>query len=183
MVCGTHCSRTCVVHSVHYCVWCTHGVYTWYCQLVPTSRCVFTCVRAQLLSTRVLTAAEQDQVKLDRVLHYLSYTRSLGLVLPASKPAEILAHTSAACGAHRGRKSHTGAVASLGSGPTYSSSTSQSINTTSSSESELVGLPGNVEPALLTRISLTEQGYSATETAVLQDNTSTVSLVSSGADS
>ena len=104
-------------------------------------------------------------------------------MLPASKPAETLAHTGAACGAHRGRKSRTGAVAFLGSGSTYSSSTSQSVNTTSSSESEQIGLPGALEPALLTRSSLTEQGYSATETAVLQDNTSTVSLVSSGAGS
>jgi hypothetical protein len=135
----------------------------------------------QFLSTRVLIATEQDQVKLERILHYLNYTRNLGLVLSANKPTEILAYIDAAYGVHKDRKSHTGVVASLGGGSIYSSSTSQSINTTSSSESELVGLSDGIKPILFIRNFLIEQGYTAIETTVFQDNMSTINLINNGA--
>jgi Reverse transcriptase (RNA-dependent DNA polymerase) len=134
----------------------------------------------QFLSTRVTIATEEDQVKLNRVLHYLNYTRHLGLVLSANKPTEILAYIDAAYGVHNDRKSHTGVVTSLGGGSIYSSSTSQSINTTSSSESELVGLSDGIKPVLFMRNFLIEQGYTAIETTVFQDNMSTINLVNNG---
>ena len=73
-------------------------------------------------------------------------------------------------------KSHTDVVASLGGGSIYSNSSSQSINTTSSSESELVGLSDGI-----IRNFLIEQGYTAIETTVFQDNMSNINLINNGA--
>ena len=134
----------------------------------------------QYLTTRVLHADVNDKLKLERVLKYLNSTRNLGLILSSNNPMELLAFIDAAYGVHRDRKSHTGVVASLGTGSILDLTNAQSINTTSSSESELVGLSDGIKPILYIRNFLIAQGYEDLQTTVFQDNMSTIQLVNNG---
>jgi len=134
----------------------------------------------QYLTTRVLHADVNDKLKLERVLKYLNSTRNLGLILSSNNPMELLAFIDAAYGVHRDRKSHTGVVASLGTGSILDLTNAQSINTTSSSESELVGLSDGIKPILYIRNFLIAQGYEDLQTTVFQDNISTIQLVNNG---
>ena len=81
---------------------------------------------------------------------------------------------------HPDMKSHTGATMSLGKGSVYSTSIRQKLNTTSSTEAELVGV-SNVMPMIMwTMYFLQEQGYTVNDTTIYQDNQSVMLLEKNG---
>ena len=68
----------------------------------------------------------------------------------------------------------------LGGGPVYAKSSSQKINTKSSTESELVALSDSTSQIVWTRNFLQEQGYIMGPAIVYEDNMSTIALVKNG---
>jgi histone deacetylase 1/2 len=88
-----------------------------------------------------------DMVKLERVLRYLNGTSSLGLTLRHRKDLSIFSFIDASYAVHHDMKSQTGVAITLGDGVTYAKSTTQQLNSKSSTEAELIALTdasGNV---------------------------------------
>ena len=77
-------------------------------------------------------------------------------------------------------KSHTGAVIGLGKGPIYAKSSVQKLNSTSSTEAELIALSDSTAQIIWTRNFLLELGYEVGAATVYQDNQSTIKLVQNG---
>lgn len=88
---------------------------------------------------------KQDLRKLERTIQYLRFTKDLGLVLEIDDPTQVYAYVDASYGVHSDMKSHTGSVISLGKGTIYGKSSTQKLNTKSSTESELVGLSDSAD--------------------------------------
>ena len=134
----------------------------------------------QFLSTRVAIATMQDNSKLDRILSYLNETSDMGLLLSANSPKEVIAYIDASYGVHKDRRGHTGSMITIGSGAVHAGSKSQSINTKSSCECELVGLSDGLSQVIYTRNFLIGQGYDVPPATIMQDNTSAISLAQNG---
>ena len=81
---------------------------------------------------------------------------------------------------HGDMKSHTGATMSMGKGSIYSSSTRQKLNTTSSTEAELVGVSDAMPMIMWTRYFLEAQGYKVSMSTIYQDNQSAMLLEKNG---
>jgi hypothetical protein len=81
---------------------------------------------------------------------------------------------------HPDMKSHTGAVMSMGRGCAYAISRCQRLNTTSSTEVELVGVGNTMGLILWTRRFLQAQGYTVSDNVVYQDNQSAMLLENNG---
>jgi hypothetical protein len=132
------------------------------------------------LSKRVQAPQVDDMKKLRRVLMYIRGTKELGIVLEADKNMCVLAWIDASFGVHADFKSHTGTVIGFGRGPVYCKSTTQKLNTKSSTEAELVGLSDSTPQVIWTRNFLIGQGYDIGPATVFQDNQSTIALVKNG---
>ena len=81
---------------------------------------------------------------------------------------------------HPDMRGHTGTTMSLGKGSIFSKSTKQKINTTSSTEAELVGTYECMLEILWTKYFLEAQEYSTEQTVVYQDNKSAILLEKNG---
>ena len=68
----------------------------------------------------------------------------------------------------------------LGKGAFYGASTKQKLNTTSSTEAELVGVNNLMPQVLWTRYFLQAQGYTVSDNVVYQDNQSCILLSKNG---
>ena len=68
----------------------------------------------------------------------------------------------------------------MGRGATYGTSTRQKINTTSSTEAEVVGLHEVLPQILWTRYFLEAQGYGLDDSVIYQDNQSAILLAKNG---
>jgi hypothetical protein len=137
-------------------------------------------VAVSFLTTRVLCATLEDEMKVTRVVRYLRGTKSLGIVLEASKFLCVTAYVDASYGTHPDCRSHTGIVISIGKGPVYAASSKQKLNTKSSTEAELVGLSDSTGQVIWMRNFLEAQGYSMPPAVIHQDNMSTIALVKNG---
>ena len=78
------------------------------------------------------------------------------------------------------KKSHTGCVITLGKGAIYSKSSTQKLNTLSSTEAELVAVTEASYQVLRTKNFLSEQGYVMQPATMFQDNQSTIHLLKNG---
>jgi hypothetical protein len=135
------------------------------------------------LTKRVLCPNNDDMKKLHRVIRYLMGTRTMGINLSASEQLTVLGYVDASYGVHADMKSHTGTVIGIGRGPIFCKSSTQKINTKSSTESELVGLSDSAGQFLWARYFLEEQGYSMGPAKIYQDNMSTISMIKNGKSS
>lgn len=131
------------------------------------------------LARRVQSPDIDDQKKLYRVVRYIRGTQELGLRLRADS-ISILAYVDASYGVHSDMRSHTGAIIGLGKGPIYCKSSVQKLNSTSSTEAELIALSDSTTQVLWTRNFLIELGYDVGPATVYQDNQSTIKLVENG---
>jgi hypothetical protein len=104
----------------------------------------------------------------------------MGIILEADKILNIVAYIDASHAVHDNHRSHSGSIITLGKGPIYQKSSSQKINTKSSTESEIVALSDNSSQVIWTRNFLLSQGYKVEPAIIYQDNTSTMSLVKNG---
>ena len=131
------------------------------------------------LARRVQSPDVDDEKKLHRVVRYIRGSRELGLRLSAES-VSIFAYVDASYGVHSDMKSHTGAVIGLGKGPIYAKSSVQKLNSTSSTEAELIALSDSTAQIIWTRNFLMELGYDVGAATVYQDNQSTIKLVQNG---
>jgi hypothetical protein len=133
------------------------------------------------LKTRVKTPTKEDEKKLNRVIGYLTTTPEKELVLKCKGEPRVTAYVDASYGCHLDGKSQTGATIFIGQGCVYAASKKQTLVTKDSTEAELVGVSD-----LLVTIEQCDEfirslGYKDVRPPlVLQDNTSTISLVTKG---
>jgi len=132
------------------------------------------------LTTRVTKPTEQDYAKLRRCIGYLRGTREMKLTIEATDPGKIRWYADASFAVHHDMRSHTGVVMTMGKGAVLSMSTRQKINTTSSTEAELVGVADAMPSILWTRQFLEAQGINVTENIIYQDNHSAILLEKNG---
>lgn len=136
------------------------------------------------LASRVQQPTAKDEAKLLRVLKYLNGTRDLGICLEQDHPFPV-AYCDAAYGVHHDGKSHSGLYISLGSGPIYVGSSKQKIVVKSSTEAELVALSDALGQIVWTREFIrAQEGIDQDDpfppAVVMEDNTSTITLLKSG---
>ena len=81
---------------------------------------------------------------------------------------------------HQDMRSHTGGAISFGGGALNVMSCNQRLNTTSSTEAEVVGTSDDVPKNIWFQMFLEEQGYPVKENVLYQDNQSAIRLERSG---
>ena len=107
--------------------------------------------------------------------------RSLKEVLEASSHLSVIASVDSLFAVHDDMRSHTGYTVGIGKGSVCSKSSSQKLNTKSSTEAELVGLGDSMGHVIWLRNFLKGQGYKNIGPATIgQDNRSTKQLVANG---
>ncbi len=157
------------------------------------AKTLFVCKRSRpdlqptvpFLCSRVKSPDVHDWKKLLRLLKCMQSTKDMVLTLEASGKDGVIVckwFPDAAFAVHPDFKSHTGGVLTLGKGAVNTLSQKQKLNTTSSTEAELVGAHDVLPQALWTRYFLEEQGYTC-DTVVYQDNTSAIQLEQNGTES
>ena len=152
------------------------------------AKLLFLCKRARpdiqtavaFLTTRVRAPDVDDFKKLGRVLKYLRGTTNLSLTLEADNSNVLRWWVDGAFAVHNDMKSHTGAIMSMGSGAVVGISTKQKLNTTSSTEAELVAVNDAMPMVIWMRYFLEAQGYDVKDNIVYQDNQSAILLEKNG---
>lgn len=81
---------------------------------------------------------------------------------------------------HKNMKSHTGGFGSLGKGAFYATSRTQKLNTTSSTECEIVAAAEILPQALWTTSFLKNQGYEVRNAILNQDNMAAMQMEMNG---
>jgi hypothetical protein len=153
-----------------------------------TAKLLFLCKRARpdiqtaiaFLCTRVKCPDTDDYKKLTRVMTYLRGTIHLPLTLESDGSNIIKWWADASYAVHPDLKSHTGGAMSLGKGAIYGTSRRQKLNTTSSTEAELVGVSDVMPQVLWTRYFLESQGFTVSDSIIYQDNQSAILLEKNG---
>jgi hypothetical protein len=132
------------------------------------------------LTTRVRVPDQDDWKKLVRMMQYLRGTPELPLTLRADGTNIVKWWVDGSYAVHPTLRSHTGGLLSLGKGSVQSISTKQKINTTSSTETELVAASDLMPHILWTNYFLNWQGYNVKDTILYQDNKSAILLEKNG---
>ena len=131
-------------------------------------------------ATRVLSPSDQDQVKLERILGYLSTTLDQKLLLRIGDSMEVRAYVDSSFGTYPDSKSVTGTVIFLGGAPIYFKSSKQKVVTRSSTEAELIGISDALSHILWTREYVLHQNIAIGPVILFQDNKSTIFLATKG---
>ena len=126
------------------------------------------------------TTDEDDYKKLARVTKYIRRTKFLRLTIEATYLDQNHWFIDGAFAVHDDMKSHTGAYATFGKGMIDGSAKGQRINTTSSTEAEVVGVHENMPAILWMQYFLEAQGYPLKPTKIHQDNLSSMQLETNG---
>jgi len=133
------------------------------------------------LTSRVQESTEDDYQKLLRLLRYINYTKTLGIILSAGNDKITqFAFVDASFGTHPDGKGHTGIIITIGGGSIFVKSSKQKIVSKSSTESELIGLSDALSMIIWVRDFLTAQGYPMDAAVIYQDNKSTINLAEKG---
>ena len=140
------------------------------------------------LCTRVKSPDIDDLKKLGRAMRHLRATIFLPLCLGWDGTGNIYWSVDASFGVHPDMKSHTGGVMSLGKGAVMAMSTKQKLNTTSSTEAELVGVSDSLAFNMWCTYFFKAQGQAIGDGNVTiggrnilyQDNESCIKLANNG---
>jgi len=132
------------------------------------------------LTKRVQTPDEDDYKKLARAIKYIRKTLFLRITIEATYLDQNHWFIDGAFAVHEDMKSHTGAYMTFGKGMIDGSSKTQKINTTSSTEAEVVAVHENMAAILWTRYFLAAQGYPLEPSEIHQDNESAELLETNG---
>ena len=149
---------------------------------------LFICKRARpdiqtaisFLCTRVKSPDHDDYKKLTRVVRYLRRTKFLRLTLEAHGLDTVQWWVDGAFAVHNDMRSHTGSYMSMGKGMMNGGSTKHKINSTSSTEAELISVHDTMPAILWTQYFLQAQGYEVQPATIHQDNMSTMLLSNNG---
>jgi uncharacterized protein YrrD len=114
---------------------------------------------------------------------YLKHTHKDVMVLSADDSQGIFWHVNAALVVHNDKKSHTGAVTSLGGGAIISISTKQKVNTLSSTEAELVSIDDVISKVMWMKLLIKTQGFTMNHKTIMCDNISSMKLEMNGKQS
>ena len=119
-----------------------------------------------------------DLIKLSRMICYLKHHPHDNLRMRANNM--IITTADASFAVHEDYKSHTGITQSLGKGSFRSVSTTQRMNTRSSTEAELVAADDAMTNVPWTKWFLEQQGHSVTSNVSQQDNQAAMKLEQNG---
>lgn len=138
-------------------------------------------VVTSMLASRVHCSTEQDWDKLQRLLAYINATQDLPLCLEMSEgPVQVVANIDSSHATHGDYRGHTGVYITLGKGAIQAISVKQSINTKSSSETELVAVSDGATPAIYVQNIVQSQGLQCNPLIIEQDNQSTLAMITRG---
>ena len=132
------------------------------------------------LTKRVKAPDEDDYKKLLRVIKYIRKTKFLRLRIEATYLDQNHWFIDGAFAVHFDMKSHTGGCMTFGKGMLDGTSKGQKINTTSSTQAEVVGVHDILPDILWTRYFMEAQGYPLKPSVVHQDNQSAILLETNG---
>jgi hypothetical protein len=113
-------------------------------------------------------------------MRYLQATKDMPLTLEADHTHILKWWVDASFAVHPDMKGHTGGLLSMGKGAVYGTLRGHKMVTRSSTEAELVSLYDVLPQILWTRNFLDAQGYDEKDSAVHQDNKSTILLAENG---
>jgi hypothetical protein len=143
-------------------------------------------VRPDLLTTlsyltcQVKAPDEDDLKKLCRMMGYIKDTINLPLRIGMDGSKGLQWWVDASFGTRYQMKSQTGGTISLGYGSVYSMSRKQKLNTTSSTEAELVGVHDVMPQIIWFRYFIMAQGVNISRNILFQDNKSAILLHRNG---
>ena len=132
------------------------------------------------LTKRVSKPDEDDWKKLKRVLQYCLGTIDEVRIIGASSLKQIFTWIDAAYAVHPDMKSQTGGCVSLGIGILHAKSSTQKINTKSSTEAELVGMSEYLPYNIWMYNFISAQGYEIQDNVMYQDNQSAIKMEKNG---
>jgi hypothetical protein len=132
------------------------------------------------LQGRGKAPTEDDAEKLDRVYRYLNANRAHALSYWRGGKVDICAYIDASHASHSDFKGRTGCILMCAGGFMGAWSSKQSINTKSSSESELVGLSDESGWAIWARNFVQAQGHQVEPATIYQDNTAVADILKKG---
>ena len=132
------------------------------------------------LTCKVRAPDEDDFKKLIRLICYIKGTIELPLIMTTDGSRVVKWWVDASFGTRKDMRSQTGAVMSMGTGSLYSTSRKQKLNTTSSTEAELVAVNDVMPQIIWTRQFLLSQGAKVTHNILYQDNQSAMLLEKNG---
>jgi hypothetical protein len=142
-----------------------------------------TCTANTFLTTRVQAPDKDDWNKLVHLMRYIRGTRTMPLILSANGSGILKWWVDASFAVHPNMRGHSGGGLSLGQVFPIVSSTTQKLNTRSSTETEIVGA-NNFMPAICWNRYFTKaQGYGVKDNVLFQDNNSSILLEKNGKDS
>jgi hypothetical protein len=132
------------------------------------------------LCKKVRESDTDDWIKLEHLIDYLRGTKDLPLILRADGTGILKWYIDGSHGVHVNMRGHTGGGLTMGTGYPITTSTTQKINTKSSTETEIVGVDDLMPAVLWTRLFLEAQGYGVVENIIYQDNKSAILLEKNG---
>jgi hypothetical protein len=132
------------------------------------------------LTSRVKAPDEDDQKKLVRMLSYLKHTINLPIILSADGSGVIKWHIDASFATRKDMRSQTGGSMTMGVGSIHNIARKQKLNTTSSTEAEVVASDDAMPQMIWTRYFLIEQGVEVSRNILYQDNQSAMLLERNG---
>ena len=132
------------------------------------------------LCTRVNCATATDARKLTTALQYVFHSREEGIILDGAHIGRVTGMIDASFAKHEDGKSHTGLAVMVGDACVMVKSAKQKIVTKDSTEAELVGLSDMMQHVMKCNDFMVEQGLDMGTPELMQDNQSTISLVTVG---
>ncbi len=132
------------------------------------------------LTTRVRAPDIDDWRKLSHLMEYLRVDRLRPLIMSADGSGVLMWYVDASFAVHPNMCSHTGGGLTTGQGFPIVSFTKQKLNTSSSTESELVGVDDMMPIVVWSWYFLMAQGCGVTQNFLLQDNQSSILLERNG---
>ena len=119
--------------------------------------------------------------KLQRVINYLHNTRNLTFKIKCEETMDLISYVDASHAVHDDYKSHTGNIITInGKSIINFKSVKQTLNSMSSTESELYAVSDSLPQLIYTKEFLEEILNKNIPTKLLQDNTSTIRLLEAG---
>jgi hypothetical protein len=146
--------------------------------MTPPCKTLWAAIRARpdlltalsFLTCRVKAPDKDDLKNLIRMVSYIKSTINLTLNLSVDNLQIIKWWVDVSFATRNKMKSQSGGTMSLGNGSIYSLSRKQKLNTTSSTEAELVGVSDAMPQVIWTRHFLMAQGIKVAHTILYQDN-------------
>jgi hypothetical protein len=132
------------------------------------------------LMKRMSKSTNEDWNKLKHVLDFVKKTKSDERTIGAETLSQIWNFIDASHAVHENMRSHTGGLMSMGLGLIHGKSCSQTMNTKSTTESELVGVSEYLPYNVWFCNFMEEQGYQIKENILYQDNKSAILMEING---